>query len=139
MTQEKLLLSGACFVFAHATEELMRKTLGIDKTPLKHEAKMMWNGMQKSMRQSQFYYNQFCDIITGAIFQSSENDGAKRFDEMRREANEAIRIWLHIENAVQNGCSVADIEKALSDLSHEDGRKQTISDETINRFRLIEK
>lgn len=138
MTKEQLLLSGACFVFAHATEDLMKRTLSIDKTPLKHEAKMMWNGMTKSVKQAFFYYDQFCEIVGNAIFETSGNDGARRFDEMRREANEAIRMWLHIENAVQNGCSVADIEKTLSDLSHEDGKHLTISDETINRFRLIE-
>jgi len=141
--QEKQELVGACFVFAHATEELMRYSLNIDKIPLSHRAKEMWSGMLRSMKSARYYYDQFCDIITSAIFNTSGSTAAQRFDNMRREANQLIRIKLLMDNAEVNGYDLAEIERAIADLSNGKNDQgvdkiHLVPDEIINRFRLKE-
>lgn len=130
---EAQCIAGNLLVLAHATEELMRQVLNIEKQPLSHEAKQMWNGMLKGVKQAQFYYGRFTDLIATAIWESDGND-ATRQDQMRREAMETIRLRLAIENAAANGYPPEEIEKAIRQMS--EGKQKKISDTVIDKFRL---
>ena len=135
ISKEQAAMTFGMFAMCEAAQMLLARQLKCSEehinANLSNEPKMYYNkyrdGLQKAL-----------DGIAGfnqcVATMYAELGGALKHDEVRRTANEIIRMYIDARNYIGNADDAARFDAMLYNLAS--GRQNTISSETRNEFRM---
>lgn len=139
--QEKNTIAAGLLVFSTAAEELMHSYLNMQHVQLAGEGKMLFNNMQRAVREARYYYERLNNMFATALVTSDKS--FRRADMMRQDADYLIRLYLRLMNLEELGYPSEEVEKTLRRLqdkaTENDSEQPSISEQVIDKFRIVTK